>query len=121
MTPGSDTIVRIGMMLVRLGFAVALVLGLSILTGIGPGAAALPVHIGAGLLALVGSTLIYLRIKLQGYEGSRSAGIVLLALLIGAGNGILAAIGLGFGLLHLGIMLLAMAGAESAMARLKRG
>lgn len=121
MTPGDDKGIRIGMMCVRLGFALAFLMGLGMMLSIGPGPALLPVHVGAGVLVLGGSAVMYGRVKSQGYDFARQTGIVLLAFAIGAGNGILALLGYGSSLLHLALMILSMIAAESTMARLKRG
>lgn len=111
---GRDRLVVIAMMTTRLGFVLALLLGLGFMVGVVPGSL-LPLHILTGVLVLGGILLAGIRTMSRG--GITLLGIGLAAGLIGAVAQLLSVLP---GLIHLLLMVAAVALAEMNVAKLKK-
>lgn len=116
-----DRVVKTGQMLTRVGFVLALLLGLSLMFELGARQHVLAGHLIAGVLVLGGIWAVALRyasLKRSGmgplWAGAGLAGV-------GAVLGLLALRGEGSsGLVHLTVMLLAVSAAEMGAGRLAR-
>jgi hypothetical protein len=107
--------VTIAMMVVRLGFVIAIVLGLGIMFTLWGADKVLPVHILAGILVLGGILLAGVRSLARG-----GAAFLLIALVVGAVGAIAIVRGWAPGILHLLLMLAAVGLAEMNVAKLKK-
>jgi hypothetical protein len=114
---GRDRVVTVAMMLVRLGFVVAIVLGLGMMFGLWGAGSVLPLHIGAGVLVLVGILLAGGRARTLGRGG---VSFLLIGLLTGAVGAVAVLRGWAPGLLHLVLMLVAVGLAEMNVAKLNK-
>jgi hypothetical protein len=110
--PGRDRVVTIGMMLVRLGFVIAFVLGLGFLFRLVTAGAAVPVHMAAGLLVIAGLLIAAVRLIGQKRKGAGQVAIAAGVAVVGAA---MALTGQGIG--HLILMLVAIGLGEMSVAK----
>ncbi|HWI66420.1 MAG TPA: hypothetical protein VNT75_31715 [Symbiobacteriaceae bacterium] len=112
---GRDRVVTAAMMAARLGFVVAVALGVGGMAGLVEFAGVKSVHILAGVLTLLGILVAGLRALSLG----RGAALALVGLVGGMGGAAVALSGLG-GIFHLALMVASIGMAEANMAKLKR-
>jgi hypothetical protein len=118
---GKDPVAKGGMMLVRLGFLIALIIGLGILTGASWASAALPWHMLAGVLVLIGIWTATIRLATQKRSGMAPVWAAAVLGIVGAGLGSAAMSGAVSGIVHMVVMLLTIGLAEMGVARANKG
>jgi hypothetical protein len=114
---GKDPVAKSGMMLVRLGFLVALVLGLGRLTGTWTSGAVLQWHMLAGILVLIGIWTATIRLAAQKRSGMGPVWGAAVLALVGAGLGPAALGGALPSYVHILIMLVTIGLAEMGVGR----
>jgi hypothetical protein len=114
---GKDPVAKGGMMLVRIGFLVALVLGLGLLLDVLPRTGVREVHMLAGVLVLVGIWIAAIRLSGQKRQGMGPVWGAAVLALVGAAMGILAMLGKGSGIMHMVVMLVTIGLAEMGVGR----
>ena len=112
-----DRLVTIGMMLVRLGFVVAAVLGVGMMASLWSRTAVLPFHLLTGAMVVAGLWMAVLRLTSLG-KGAGIAWGGAGASVVGAGIGLAAMMtGSSFGVIHLVVMLAAVGMGEAGVAK----
>lgn len=114
---GPDKVVRAAMMATRAGFLLAVVLGFGMMMDLIT-RSVLPLHILSGVLTLGGILVAGGRALSLGRSGLALLGVGIGAGLVGA---VVALTNMATGIVHLALMVAAVALAEMTMARLKRG
>lgn len=115
-----DRVVTIGMMLVRLGFVVAAVLGVGMMASLWSQAAVLSFHLLTGGMVVAGLWLAVLRLTSMG-KGAGIAWGGAAASLVGAGLGLASMMsGASYGIIHLVVMLAAVGMGEAGVAKASR-
>lgn len=109
----------IGQMLTRLGFTIAILLGAGFLFDLIQPGGLVVLHMLSGFLTLAGIWLTTLRLLLGGRQGAPLLGAASVLIAVGAGMG-LDLIAPGPGLVHLLVMVIAVALSEIGSARAAR-